>query len=483
MKTIILAGGSGTRLFPLSRTFFPKQFIPFFNNESLFQRTLRRALLVSTPEECYVVTNEAHKFLVRDGLGDLAGQVTTLVEPEAKNTLPAVYYGTRRIVNDHGHSDVAVLPSDHFVTPDTQYTAALQAGEALAPRYLVTFGVMPDRPHTGYGYIGPGETIDGGPGRTIDRFVEKPDLETARRYLDAGYLWNSGIFVFNTELFLAECERCAPAVVNAFRAPTADAYRTAPIISIDHGIMEKTEKAAVVPFRTLWSDVGSFDMLYALQEKDQNRNVVTGEHLGIDSTGNLIIADRLIATIGLSDLVIVDTKDALLLCPRDRAQEVGAIVAQLMAKNDARTAHHTTVHRPWGTYTTLERGGSYLIKRVTVHPGKRVSLQLHHHRSEHWVVVKGMAHAYIDGREFFLRPRESTFVAAGVRHRIENRGLIPLEVIEVQNGDYVGEDDIVRFEDDFERVKSQEPGGMVLKPAPGGFHGKDQVRRLPEPRP
>lgn len=455
MKTLILAGGSGTRLFPLSRELYPKQFIPLFGSESLFQKTVKNTLAHASPEDITIVTNEKHRFLVQDQLSSICPGCRVLGEPEAKNTLPAAYYGISEIAKEHGDCNVAVLPSDHLIDPTPKYFQALIRADRLASEYLVTFGVPPTAPNTGYGYIRPGEPLEGG--YRVGSFVEKPDLATAEIYIAEGYLWNSGIFVFNTSLFLAECARHAPAVAEAFSLPVREAYAKTPKLSIDYGIMEHTDRAAVVPFEAPWSDLGSFEALYTALSGCETKNAVRGEHLGVETSGNLIISDqettgrRLIATIGVSDMAIIDTRDALLVCPLDRSQEVGGIVDQLKDAGDERADVHLTVYRPWGSYTGLEQGERYKIKRITVPPGKRLSLQMHHHRSEHWVVVKGTARVEVDGEEYLVTQGESTFVPAGKKHRLENAGLIPLEIIEVQLGEYVGEDDIVRFDDDFER--------------------------------
>ena len=450
MKTLILAGGSGTRLFPLSREHYPKQFIPLVDDESLFQKTVKRALLFSSPQEIAIVTNTDHRFLVRDQLAAIGCNCRVLVEPVGRNTLPAIYYGVREVTREDGPDTVAVLPSDHLISANGPFQDAFLRAERLAKDYLVVFGVRPTSPHTGYGYIRPGKSL--GEGSLVDAFVEKPDPETAGRYIADGYLWNSGMFCFDADLFLAECETCAPEVVRAFEHPVEEAYSATPALSIDYGIMEKTRRAAVVPLDADWNDLGNFDALYAVLPKSGDANAVRGEHIGIDSSRNLIVADRLVATVGIHDLAIVETKDAILVATRDEAQRVGEIAKALREKGDSRALFHTRVHRPWGSYTNLEEGRSYKIKRVTVPPKRRLSLQMHHHRSEHWVVVTGCAEVTNGDATYLLRNGESTFVPAGTVHRLANPGLLPLELIEVQIGEYTGEDDIVRFEDDFERA-------------------------------
>ena len=461
MKTVILAGGKGTRLWPLSRELMPKQFIKLFDDRSLFQRTIERALLFSKPSEIFIVTNEAYKFRILDDLRELGIELpgeNILLEPMAKNTLPAILWATLKIEEDFGDSVVAVLPSDHVIEVNDAYREAFENAEKLAKSHLVTFGIKPTRPHTGYGYIKPGEMI-GELGYRVAEFKEKPDLETAKRYVESGYYWNSGMFAFSTSLFIEEVRKHAPDVWEAFEegGDIEEVYKRAPEISIDYGVMEKTDKAAVVPLNTFWSDLGSFDAIYEVLEKDEDGNAVKvsghgAEYINLSSRGNLVMTKRLTATIGVEDMIIVDTDDALLIAQRGEAQRVKEVFRILKERKDERAFVHRTAYRPWGSYTVLEEGERYKIKRLTVLPGKKLSLQMHYHRSEHWVVVRGTAKVVVGDKEILLRPGESTFIPAGVKHRLENPGKVLLEVIETQIGEYLGEDDIVRFDDEFGRV-------------------------------
>lgn len=449
MYTIILAGGSGTRLFPLSRTTYPKQFIPLLGHESLFQKSVKRALLYSKSEEIYIVTNKGHKYLVEDQLNQIGIEGNILLEPCGKNTLPAITYAVSEIQKREQTTTILVLPSDQLVEDDDNYKTAIHIAEGLTKEHLVAFGIVPTSPHTGYGYILPGEPLK--KGYKIEKFVEKPNIQTAGKYLQDGYLWNSGMYCFSADIFMDELHTCAPEIAEAFTLSIPEAYKNTPKISIDYGLMEKTKKPAVVPLKSKWSDVGSFDALYAIQDKDNQGNVVKGEYLTPDGQDNLIISDRLVATIGLSDIAVIDNPDVLLICPKNQSQRVGEITTLLKIAGDKRADLHTTVHRPWGQYTILLKGPTYLIKRLTIHPGSRLSLQYHHHRSEHWIVVSGMAEVTNDNHTFFVRRGESTFIPAGSKHRLSNTGLIPLEVIEVQNGELLTEDDIVRINDDYHR--------------------------------
>ncbi|WP_456394768.1 mannose-1-phosphate guanylyltransferase/mannose-6-phosphate isomerase [Thermococcus sp.] len=460
MKTLILAGGKGTRLWPLSRELMPKQFIKIFDDTSLFQKTVRRALLFSKPKEIFVVTNREYRFRVLDELRDMGIELpedNILLEPVGKNTLPAIYWGLKTVHENFGKSRVAVLPSDHLIDANERYVEAFKTAEKLAGEYFVTFGIKPTKPHTGYGYIRPGEKLKGG--YKVAEFKEKPDFETAKRYVEEGYYWNSGMFMFDTELFIEDVRNLAPEVYSAFEeaGSVEEAYEIVPDISVDYGIMEKTARAAVVPLNVYWNDLGSFDAIYDAFEKDESGNAVKvrglkAGYVGIDSKSNLIMTERLTATVGVSDLVIIDTGDALLVAHRGETQKVKEVYRRLKERGDERVIVHRTAYRPWGSYTVLEEGDRYKIKRLTVLPGKKLSLQMHYHRSEHWVVVRGTAKVILEDREILLRPGESTFIPAGVRHRLENPGRVVLEVIETQIGEYLGEDDIVRFDDEFGRV-------------------------------
>ncbi|MDD1707055.1 MAG: mannose-1-phosphate guanylyltransferase/mannose-6-phosphate isomerase, partial [Methanoregulaceae archaeon] len=443
MKTLILAGGSGTRLFPLSRGHYPKQFLKIFNSHSLFQETLRRALIFSSIPEIFVVTTHEQEFIVRDQADEIGCPCRIIIEPFGKNTLPAIYYGMKEMEREFGPSTVAVLPSDQLVHGGPAYEDAFQHAENLAGDWLVLFGIEGTTPHTGYGYIRPGKDLGGA--LFIDAFTEKPDRETASRYLKEGYLWNSGMFLFATDLFFAECRAHATMVYDAFQYPLEKAYDITPDISVDFGLLEKTGKAAVVPLKTAWNDLGSFDALHSAFERNDDENAVKGEYIGIDSNHNLVIGDRMIISIGLNDTAIIDTGDITFIAPLERTGEVKKVVEFLKQKNDPRVDRQTTEHRPWGSFTRLEDGPFYRLKRITVRPGRRLSLQMHHHRSEHWVVVHGTAKVTIDEEIRLLRKGESTFVPIGAIHRLENPGLVPLDIIEVQIGEYIGEDDIVRF--------------------------------------
>jgi mannose-1-phosphate guanylyltransferase/mannose-6-phosphate isomerase len=359
----------------------------------------------------------------------------------------------REIEKKYGNSVVGVFPSDHILDKNAMGTIA--GAETLTSDYLITFGITPGSSHTGYGYIKPGEQA--GTGYRVSEFREKPALEEAKKFVKEGCLWNSGMFLFSTEVFFAELKAHEPSVLEAFEASDdMDViYSNIPSISIDYGIMEKSARVAVVRLDGRWSDLGNFSAMYDEFGKDASGNAVYGcDNVLMDSTGNLIYSrpGKLISLIDVNDMVVVDTQDALLVCPRGSSQKVKNVVTGLKHQKDERAYLHDTVYRPWGSYTVLEGSERHKIKNITVMPEKKLSLQLHHHRSEHWVVVRGMAHVLMDENEFFLRPGESTFIRAGTKHRLSNPGKLPLEIIEVQLGDAVEEEDIVRFDDEYGRV-------------------------------
>ena len=451
MFTIILAGGSGTRLFPLSRSSYPKQFIPLLSDESLFQKAVKRALIFSKPEEIYVVTNEEHKYLVQNQLIELnLSSCNVLHEPCGRNTLPAVYYAVREIGKINPDANVLVLSSDQLIEDSEEYRLAISAAEKLAESYIVTFGIVPTNPHTGYGYIKPGSVLDGG--YSVSEFKEKPDAVTAEKYIADGYLWNAGIFCFKSSVFIEECKKYVPEILFAFEKPIPEAYSLLPKLSVDYGILEKSDKVAVVPMKISWNDLGSFSALYDVRDKDANGNAVSGEYLSLESSNNLIISEKLVAAVGLSDIAVIDTPDVLLISPKNQSQKIGAIVDLLKERGDERADVNVTVHRPWGTYTTLFRSDSYLIKRLLIHPHKRISLQYHNHRSEHWVVVKGTAEVTNGDAVLSVQTGESTFIPAKTKHRLANESDETLEVIEVQQGYPLTEEDIVRIDDEWGRV-------------------------------
>ncbi|MGM0693379.1 MAG: mannose-1-phosphate guanylyltransferase/mannose-6-phosphate isomerase [Pseudomonadota bacterium] len=463
---VILAGGNGVRLWPLSRRQRPKQFLSLEGEGSLLANTLSRleGLGMAAP---IVICHEAHRFLAAEQLRQ-AGveEATLLLEPEGRGTAPAIALAALLARSEGRGAPLLVLPSDHHLSDDEAFRTALGPAARLAEAgHLVTFGVVPTRAETGYGYLQAGEAL-GEAGHAVARFVEKPDLATAERFLAAGdHFWNSGIFVLRPDDYLDALAAFAPAILAACRGameqslidldflrPDARAFRESPASSIDVAVMERTDRAAMVPLAAGWSDIGSWQALWEALPRDADDNALRGDVVCEESRGLLVHADsRLVATLGVQDLVIVETDDAVLVAERARSQQLRGLVERLEAEGRKETWSTATVHRPWGHYLAVDAGPRHQVKRITVRPGARLSLQLHHHRAEHWVVVSGTARVTLDDEVFLVGENASTFIPMGRVHCLENPGLIPLELIEVQSGTYLGEDDIVRLDDCYGR--------------------------------
>lgn len=464
---VILCGGSGTRLWPLSRELYPKQLLPLVDQQTMLQNTAQRLSGIGGLAPLIAVSNEEHRFLLAEQLREINAQVAgILLEPVGRNTAPAVAVAALFAMSHGDDPLLLVLPADHAMQNPSAFRQAVERAVPFAELgKLITFGVVPTGPETGYGYIKAGEELGAG-GCHVERFVEKPDRDTAEQMLaDGGYYWNSGMFLFKASVYLKELEQYRPDILEACRK-TMDAaeqsydfvrlgkaaFMECPGDSIDYAVMEKTPDAVVIPLDAGWSDVGSWSSLHEAVGPDQQGNVLSGDVLIHDVQGCYITSNhRLVAAVGLQDHIIVETADAVLVAQRDKVQDVKAIVQQLNAAGRPETLHHRRVTRPWGAYESIDASDRFQVKRITVVPGASLSLQLHHHRAEHWIVVSGTAKITRGDETFVLSENESTYIPLGVVHRLANPGKIPLELIEVQSGSYLGEDDIVRLDDTYGR--------------------------------
>ena len=466
---VILSGGSGTRLWPLSRAVLPKQLLPLVSNKTMLQETVLR--VAGWPELMapVVVCGNEHRFLVAEQLREIGvAPLGILLEPAGRNTAPAVAAAAQFLRKLDPDAVMLVLPADHVILDNAAFAAAVaRAAAPVAAGALATFGIVPQGPETGYGYIHRGGALDAEGCFKVDRFVEKPDRATAQQFVDAGsYYWNSGMFLFRAERYLSELERCNPQIAVAAEAAVRlgysdldfcrlheESFNACPSDSIDYAVMERTERAVVVPADIGWSDVGSWSALWEVQQRDADGNAKRGDVYLDGVTNSLVRAEsRIVAVVGVQDLVVVETRDAVLVAHKDQVQRVKQIVDHL--KSEARTEHlyHTKMYRPWGHYEGIDAGDRFQVKRITVKPGEKLSLQMHHHRAEHWVVVSGTARVTCGETIKLLSENESTYIPIGMNHRLENPGKVPLHIIEVQSGSYLGEDDIVRFEDIYQRA-------------------------------
>lgn len=466
---VILSGGSGSRLWPVSRHLFPKQFHDLTGPGTLLQQTVYRARQVATNDRLMVLCNEDHRFLVSDQLMDGGAYKAEIVlEPKALNTAPAITVAALYSQRLYGVVTLLVLPSDHLIASTDEFRKAAEIAADIAGQgKLVTFGIVPDRPETGYGYIQRGKALDGDCGFQVDRFLEKPTQAVAEGLVESGdCYWNSGMFVFRNDVYLDEIKRWRPEIYKRCVEATENIARDTKFTridpvpfskcqrdSIDYAVMENTRKAVVVPLDTAWSDVGSWSQLEKVMSPDEEGNVTHGDVIIRDVKNSYIRAEqRLVAAIGVDNVVIVETDDAVLVTNKDRDQDVKAVVQELNEHSRNEALVHTKVYRPWGCFQTLDSGTGFQVKRLVINPGASISLQLHRERSEHWVVVSGVANVTCGDKTLTLNPNESTYIPVDTKHKLENLAEVPLEVVEVQTGSYLGEDDIVRFEDDYGRV-------------------------------
>lgn len=480
MIPVILSGGTGSRLWPVSRREYPKQFQALVGDRSMFLQTLER-LPKEGVEAPVVVANLEHRFIVAEQLAMAGIQPRRiLLEPFGRNTAPAVALAALEILASGRDALMLVLPADHLIDDVERFHAALaQARLGAEQGRLVMFGIRPERPETGYGYIQAGDPVEGWPTadlRMVNRFVEKPDLVSAERFLkDGNYYWNSGMFLFSAQTYLDELARWDPDMLDVcklahegrtedmgFLHVPAEVFAHCPDNSIDYAVMEKTQASALVPLDARWSDVGSWSSLWDVLGKDDDGNVMIGDVCQQNSNRCFVRSDgRLVTLVGVEDLVVVDTKDAVMVSHRDKVQDVKRLVGHLDGEARSEIINHREVYRPWGSYDSIDLGSRFQVKHIAVKPGASLSLQKHHHRAEHWVVVKGTAEVTCDDRVFLLTENQSTYIPVGSVHRLANPGKIPLEIIEVQSGSYLGEDDIERFEDSYGRAADVETENTV----------------------
>ncbi len=470
---VILAGGSGTRLWPLSRQLYPKQLIDIYNKKTMLQNTILRLKGLKDSGPPIVVCNEEHRFMTAEQLRKINMDPGAIIlEPVGRNTAPAIAIAALKAMENDQDPTLLILPADHVIEKVSKFHDAIYSGFEYADQdNLITFGIIPDSPETGYGYIKKGQLLrKESQACKIDSFVEKPDRKTAQKYLDSGsYTWNSGMFMFKASAIINELEEHAPKIIQTCKkvisAATRDLdflrlgleqFQEVPSDSIDYAVMEKTSKGIIIPLDAGWNDMGSFDALWQTGQKDANQNVIKGNVVTHDVKETYINSEKsLIAAVGLEKFVIVETKDAVFIAPRDRVQDVKKIVKQLKNENRTEAINHSKVYRPWGSYETIDIEPRFQVKRITVKPGAKLSLQKHFHRAEHWTVVSGSAIITKGDEEMLLREDQSTYIPLGTLHRLENPGKIPLELIEVQSGSYLGEDDIVRFDDVYGRKEQK----------------------------
>ena len=469
---VILCGGKGTRLWPISRKSYPKQFLPLTGicDKSLLQLTLERILDLKEIDNPIIVCNEEHRFLVAEQIRTIGVKGKAIIlETEGRNTAPAIALSAIKALEDKDDSILLVLSADHLIKDITNFQKALKIGFKYAQNNkLVTFGIIPYRPETGFGYIESESFLDRTKlkGYKIKKFIEKPNLNLAKKLIESNrYTWNSGMFVFKTEIILEEIKKYAPLVlkncrkaINAYKSDLDfirienSSFLKAPNVPIDIAVMEKTDKGIVVPLDAGWSDIGSWESLWESEEKDSFGNVIKGNIFNNESTNCYLKSEnRLLVTLGLKDLVVVDTLDATLVANKRNSKEIKSIVSALEEKGYKEGTLHRTIYRPWGSYTSLIETQEWLVKIIEVNPGSKLSLQMHHHRAEHWVVVSGSARVQIEERDFILNENQSTFIPLGSKHRLSNPNQNPLKIIEIQSGDSISEEDIVRFEDEYGR--------------------------------